>query len=132
VPGLEWVDANGHTFKVVITKVDFNDFINKECFFRYQIHMKALGLNDWVFLKEKVEYINNNNVIELSSGFMMPDPSIYKDNSGILPDYASTHALQFNYFVLLLGKNTFNVPVSLYFMLLNRILTLENLTLPNE
>lgn len=141
IPGIEWTDVNGHEYRAICTSLDFANFMMKSISYDYWVYIKPIGLEQWLKQSERKVYINNNNLIDAPTGDFVTDP----DSVSVMVQDPETHLYtrvinegevrymyQFDYFVMLAGKNIPGAIISLYAMVQSDILRREGLFLTQE
>lgn len=109
LPGIEWKDESGHSWRGVITGIDFSEFVSKKIVFTYTKFIKPFGIDEWISHSFKNVSIDNGKNIDLNTG----EPT---EGEG-MP--------QFDYFIYLIGKNTPSVPVGMFYLFTQEIDRLE-------
>ncbi len=138
IPGVKWTDENGHEYRAICTSLDFANFMMKSISYDYSVYIKPYGLTQW--LKESSEkiYLYTNNLIHASTGNFVTDPDSVSTmvtdpvtllSTRVINEGETEYMYQFDYFVLLAGKNIPGAIISLYSMVQSDMLRREGLTL---
>jgi len=133
IPGLVWTDENGHVYRAIVLFLNV-DLIQKTCRWSYNVFMQPLNTEYWLSIKIPMMEISNMNFVDASTGMFIDNPyDVIPATESVpehikLDDYPSAMP-QFDYFAMLVGKNTPNVPISLYYLFNNEISKVEGLTI---
>jgi hypothetical protein len=135
IPALVWIDENGHGKRAVVTSPNFSGYMYKEIGYSYGVWINPLGTSSWYLESTHHIGINNNNYVDALTGLIIENPleQIYDEENNYHYKWEEYPGAipQFDFFVMLIGKNLWGEPISLYYLFITDMLRLENLELDN-
>lgn len=144
IPCVEWQDVNENTFRAIVIE-NINQFQLRKFTIAVVKQIKPKGIEEWYFVENYIRIADDSSYRTAATGAVEPDPyeddltkPLYDPNEeleeGEEPTVIGYEQMlkqglvtEAQFFINMVGKNLFNIPVALYNFFIETVAIKENL-----